>query len=57
MSTALFAFLVAWKFIAPDAPQVVAMEWKRVLNSPLSAEVRREIPSTAVPVLSGINFI
>jgi hypothetical protein len=53
----LLAFALAWKFIAPDAQQVVAMEWKRVLESPLSASVRREIPLAAVPVLSSINFI
>jgi hypothetical protein len=57
MSMAVFAWVVAWKFIAPDAGQVVAMEWKRVLNSPLSAEVRREIPPAAVSALAGINFI
>ena len=57
MTVAMFAFALAWRFIAPEADQVVAMEWKRVLNSPLSAEVRREIPPNAVPVLSGINFI
>ena len=57
MNLGLIAFVLAWKFIAPDARQVVAMEWKRVLDSPLSAEVRREIPPTAVPVLAGINFI
>lgn len=53
----LLAFALAWKFIAPDAPQVVAMEWKRVLESPMSAALRREIPPAAVPVLSNINFI
>ena len=57
MTTAVFALALAWKFIAPDAEQVVAMQWKRVLNSPMSAEVRREIPLNATPVLAGINFI
>lgn len=57
MTFALFAFALAWKFVAPDATSVVAMEWKRVLDSPLSASVRREIPPTALPVLGGINFI
>jgi hypothetical protein len=51
------ALVLAWKFVAPDAQQVVAMEWKRVLDSPLSAAVRREIPSSATPALANINFI
>lgn len=57
MTFGIIALAVAWKFIAPDAPQVVAMEWKRVLESPSSASLRREIPPAAVPVLSSINFI
>jgi len=51
------ALVLAWKFIAPDAQQVVAMEWKRVLDSPLSAAVRREIPPVATPAFANINFI
>ena len=51
------ALALAWKFIAPDAQQVVAMEWRRVLDSPLSAAVRREIPPSAVPALANVNFI
>ena len=51
------ALALAWRFIAPDAQQVVAMEWKRVLESPLSAAVRREIPPPAAPALASINFI
>jgi hypothetical protein len=57
MTLGLFAFAIAWKFIAPDAPEVVAMDWKRVLESPLSAAIRREIPATAAPVLASVNFI
>jgi hypothetical protein len=57
MSVGVLALVLAWKFIAPDAGQVVAMEWRRVLDSPLSAEVRREIPPGAIPALAGINFI
>ncbi|HYP09342.1 MAG TPA: hypothetical protein VER03_24165 [Bryobacteraceae bacterium] len=57
MSFAVLAFAVAWKFVAPDASPVVAMEWKSVLNSPFSAEVRREILPAAVPALASINFI
>jgi len=53
----LIALALAWKFIAPDAQQVVAVEWKRVLDSPLSASIRREIPPNATPVLANINFI
>jgi hypothetical protein len=53
----LLAFAVAWKFLTPDSPDVVAMEWKRVLESPLSAAVRREIPPAASPVLASVNFI
>jgi hypothetical protein len=51
------AFALAWTFVAPDAQQIVALQWKRVLESPLSAAVRREIPKTAAPALSSINFI
>jgi hypothetical protein len=51
------ALALAWQFIAPDAQQIVVMEWKRVLESPLSAAIRREIPSEATPALAGINFI
>lgn len=57
MTLGFIALGLAWKFIAPDAQPVVAMEWKRVLESPLSASIRREIPPTAIPALSGINFI
>jgi hypothetical protein len=57
MSFVVFAFALAWKFVAPDTGPIVAMEWKRVLNSPVSAELRREIPSNAVPALSKLNFI
>jgi hypothetical protein len=57
MTLGFIALGLAWKFIAPDAQQVVAMEWKRVLESPLSASIRREIPPSAIPALSGINFI
>jgi len=53
----IIALALAWKFVAPDSPQVVSMEWKRVLESPLSASLRREIPAAAVPVLASINFI
>jgi hypothetical protein len=57
MMLGFVALALAWRFIAPDAQQVVAMEWKRVLESPLSAAVRREIPRAAAPALAGINFI
>ena len=57
MTFGLIAFAVAWRFLAPDSPQIVAMEWKRVLDSPLSAAVRREIPPAAAPVLASVNFI
>lgn len=57
MTLALLALAVAWKFVAPDAQQVVAMEWKRVLESPLSAAVRHEIPPPAASALGSINFI
>ena len=57
MTFGLIAFAVAWRFFAPDSPQIVAMEWKRVLDSPLSAPVRREIPPAAAPVLASVNFI
>jgi hypothetical protein len=51
------AFVLAWQFLPSNADPVVAMEWKRVLDSPLSAPVRREIPPAAAPVLAGLNFI
>jgi hypothetical protein len=54
---AFLALALAWKFVAQDAQQVVAMEWKRVLESPLSAAVRREIPPPAASALGSINFI
>ena len=57
MTFGFIAFAVAWRFLAPDSPQIVAMEWKRVLDSPLSAAVRREIPPAAAPVLASVNFI
>ena len=57
MTFGIIALAVAWQFISPEAPQIVAMEWKRVLGSSSSASLRREIPPAAVPVLSNINFI
>jgi hypothetical protein len=53
----LLAFALAWQFLPSNADPVVAMEWKRVLNSPLSVPLRREIPLAAAPVLAGLNFI
>lgn len=53
----VLAFALAWRFVPADANTLVAMDWKRVLNSPLSAELRREIPPQAAPVLASINFI
>jgi hypothetical protein len=57
MTFGLLAFAVAWRFLAPDTTEIVAMEWKRVLQSPLSAAVRREIPPAASPVLASVKFI
>ena len=53
----LLALVLAWQFLPSNADPVVVMEWKRVLDSPSSAPVRREIPPAAAPVLAGLNFI
>ena len=53
----ILAIVLAWQFLPSNADPVVVMEWKRVLDSPLSAPVRREIPPAAAPVLAGLNFI
>lgn len=47
----------SWRYVAPDSRMIVSMDWRRVLDSPYSAQLRREIPPEAAAVLKGINFI
>jgi hypothetical protein len=47
----------AWAYLPPDASPVVAFEWRKVLDSPYSEVIRREIPVSVSPLLGGINFV
>lgn len=46
-----------WRYVPGDAATIIAMEWKRVLDSPYRELFRREIPPAGAPLLGGINFI
>ena len=45
------------RYIPEGATSVVAMEWRKVLNSPHRDYVRREIPPASAVLLDGLNFI
>ena len=47
----------AWQFVAPDSRLIVAMHWRKVLESPYSVQLRREVPAEAAAILKGIHFI
>ena len=57
LAAAVPAPQASWRYVARDSRLIVAMDWRKVLDSPYSAELRREIPAEAVAVLKGINFI
>ncbi|HUS05393.1 MAG TPA: hypothetical protein VMZ52_03810, partial [Bryobacteraceae bacterium] len=46
-----------WSFVAPESSMVIAMEWRKVLDSEYREAVRREVPPSVSPYLNGINFI
>lgn len=47
----------SWRYVAPESRLIVAMDWRKVLESPYSAQLRREVPAEAATVLGGVNFI
>lgn len=46
-----------WRHVPAGATSITALEWRKVLDSPWSAEIRREIPASAAPMLGSVNFI
>lgn len=47
----------AWRYIPAKSPRIVSMEWRKVLESPYSAALRRELPPETAAALGGINII
>src|SRR5688572_21050923 len=47
----------AWRYVPPKPARVIAMEWRKVLDSPYNARLRRELPSDAAGALGAINII
>lgn len=41
----------------PSEGRLLAMQWRRVLDSPLREAVRKEIPADLLPLVSSVNFI
>ena len=46
-----------WRYVPPKPLRVIAMEWRKVLDSPYNAQLRRELPSDAASALGAINII
>jgi hypothetical protein len=47
----------AWRYIPAKPDRVIAMEWRKVLESPYNSQLRRELPPDAASALAGINII
>jgi hypothetical protein len=47
----------SWRYVSPKSSRIVAMEWRKVLGSPDSARLRRELPPDAAAALGAINII
>jgi hypothetical protein len=47
----------AWRYVPSRPTRVISMEWRKVLESPYSAQLRRELPADAAAALGTINII
>jgi hypothetical protein len=46
-----------WRYVPSRSTRIIAMEWRKVLESPYSAAIRRELPPDAASTLGAINII
>jgi hypothetical protein len=47
----------SWHYVPARSTRIIAMEWRKVLESPYSSSMRRELPPDAAATLSAINII
>jgi hypothetical protein len=47
----------AWRYVPQKPSRLIAMEWRKVLESPYSAQLRRELPPESAAALGALNII
>jgi hypothetical protein len=47
----------SWRYVSQKSNRVIAMEWRKVLDSPYGALLRRELPPETAAALGAINII
>jgi hypothetical protein len=57
MAVSLAAAQTAWRYVPAKPDRLIAMEWRKVLESPYSAQLRAELPADAASALRGLNII